>query len=252
MLRAYSVTDIGPVRQMNEDCFVIDEPLCLLVVADGMGGHNAGEVAAQTAVEAIRDYVGGFRPDDPWPYGYEAAISQAGNLLRTAVHVANAVVFELASATPAYAGMGTTVVAAIVRDGLLSVAHVGDSRGYLIGDAGLTRLTQDDTWMASILAHDPQADPALFAHHPMRHALTNVVGCQLVTDVHLIEVPLGGGERIALTTDGVHGVVEDARIAQVLATPVEGASAAETLLREALTSGSRDNCTVVVADYRLN
>jgi protein phosphatase len=252
LLRACGVTDQGPVRPMNEDCFIIDEQLRFIVIADGMGGHNAGEVASRMAVDAIHDYVSSIRPDDPWLYGYESMHSPAGNLLRTAVHVANARVFDCASVTPAYAGMGTTVVAAIIRDGVLSVAHVGDSRGYLIDGTGLRRLTQDDTWMASVLAIDPDVEPALFEQHPMRHALTNVVGCRMATRVHLFEMPLRGGERIALTTDGVHGVVEDARLAQLLAPTSAGASAADALLHEALSSGSRDNCTIVVADYSLD
>jgi protein phosphatase len=249
MLRAYGVTDKGPVRQINEDCFAVDELLHLLVVADGMGGHSAGEIASRTAVDAIRDYVSGFHPSDPWPFGFDPGLSQAGNVLKNAVHVANARVFELASVTPAYAGMGTTIVAMLVRDDVLTVAHAGDSRAYLMDGQGLIRLTRDDTWVASVLAQDPNADPTLLKHHPMRHALTNVVGSRPATSVHVREVPLRGGERLVLTTDGVHGAVDDDRLADLLAPSTAGKAAADALLNEALAAGSRDNCTVVVADY---
>lgn len=249
MLRAYGATDKGPVRPINEDCFAIDELLHLVVVADGMGGHSAGEVASRTAVDAIVDYISGFSPHDPWPFGFESGASQAGNVLKTSVHVANARVYELAAATPEYAGMGTTIVGVLVRDDMLCVAHAGDSRVYLHDGSQLRQLTEDDTWVASVLAQDPRADRGLLKQHPMRHALTNVVGSRPITSVHLLEVPLRGGERLALTTDGVHGVLDDARLSQLLADAPGGQQAADEILSAALQAGSRDNCTVVIAEY---
>ena len=108
--------------------------------------------------------------------------------------------------------MGTTVVAARVADGRLSVAHVGDSRLYLLAGRRLRQVTRDDSWMASMLADDPDADPLLLEHHPLRNALTNVVGARPRTDVHVAEEPLAGGERLLLSTDGVHGVVDERRL----------------------------------------
>jgi protein phosphatase len=238
VLRAYGISDKGPVRPTNEDCFDIDNRLALCVVADGMGGHNAGEVASRIAVDTVVDYVqsvGGFVPD-------------AASLLRNAVQVANHRVLEAAAAAAEYAGMGTTLVAAIVSKGRLSVAHVGDSRLYLFDGGRMRLLTRDDSWMANVLLDDPDADPLLLEHHPLRGALTNVVGAQMATEIHVMEERLEGGELLALMTDGVHGVLDNRRIERVLDhASVE--TAAADLVAAALTRGSRDNCTAIVAQY---
>lgn len=250
MLRAHGVTDKGRVRPINEDCYAIDEALHLIVVADGMGGHNAGEVASKTAVEAIVQYVSDHVAQTSWPFGFDANASQAGNVLRTAVHVANAKVFDLAATTPDYMGMGTTVVAMLVRDDLLSVAHAGDSRLYIYDARHLRQVTEDDTWVASVLARDPQANPVLLRQHPMRHALTNVIGSRPQTSVHVSEYALRGGERVALTTDGVHGVLEASTLAEVIDRGGDARTIAAALVDAALEQGSRDNCTAVIADYQ--
>lgn len=270
MLHAYGSTDKGPLRPINEDCFGIDERLGLCIVADGMGGHNAGEVAARMAVDAVTDYLRSAKlsrprgcdlppgPGDPggassdplqvaWPFGFEPSLSDAGNLLRTAVLTANAQVHEAAVAVDEYAGMGTTIVVALVHGGRLSVAHVGDSRLYVFGPP-LRQLTHDDSWTAMVLATDAGADPALLQHHPMRNALTNVVGVRACTEVHVAEEALRGGELIMLTTDGVHGVLDEERVERVLS---EGdlRAAPQRLVAAALARGSRDNCTAVVAAH---
>jgi protein phosphatase len=248
VLRAYGITDRGLVRPTNEDCFAVDEALGLLVVADGMGGHNAGEVAARLAVDAIVEYVGAGADDRP--FGRDASLSRAGNLLRTSVCLANTRILEAAITSSEYAGMGTTIVAAIAEGGRLSVAHAGDSRLYLFSAAGrLRQLTDDDSWMASMLAHDPGADPLVLQHHPMRNALTNVVGARSRTDVHVVEEPLGGGELIVLTTDGVHGSISERRLEELLRESDGLPELAAEILGAALARGSRDNCTVVLGRY---
>jgi protein phosphatase len=266
-LRADGLTDKGRIRLTNEDCFAIQEALGLCVIADGMGGHNAGEVAARIAVDAVVEYVtqedvhvrapgpqipaerGATPHPRAWPFGYDRSLSPDGNLLRTAVHVANVQIREAASNTVDYAGMGTTIVAARVRDGLLSVAHVGDSRLYILADRRLRQLTVDDSWMATILARDPAADPLLLEHHPMRNALTNVVGARLRTEVHVAEERLSGGELLLLSTDGVHGVLDARRIEGLMLEQEDPHAIAESMIAAALARGSRDNCTAVVARY---
>ena len=247
MLRAYGITDKGRVRPTNEDCFAVDEALSLCVVADGMGGHNAGEVAAQLAVDAIVELVSA--DSGARPFGVDPSLSNTGNLLRTAVCLANARVLEAAIASADYEGMGTTIVAALVRGSQLSVAHAGDSRLYLLPQRGLRQLTHDDSWMASVLAQNPAADPAALQHHPMRNALTNVVGGRSRTDVHVVEEGLAGGELIVLTTDGVHGVIDDRRLESLLREGDDLPQIASGVIAAALARGSRDNCTVVVARY---
>jgi len=247
VLQAYGITDKGRVRPTNEDCFAADEALRLCVVADGMGGHNAGEVAARIAVDAVvelvRDGAAGR------PFGADPALSDAGNLLRTAIYVANARILETAIGAEEYAGMGTTIVAALVAGDRLSVGHVGDSRFYLFSNGRLRQLTHDDSWVASVLAQDPNVDPDILEQHPMRNALTNVVGTRSRTEVHIVEETLGGAELLLLTTDGVHGVVDDRRLEQLLAEGNDLPQKAAAILDAALTRGSRDNCTAIVARY---
>ena len=246
-LRAYGLTDKGRVRPTNEDCFAIQEELGLCVIADGMGGHNAGEVAARLAVDAVADFV--RHPDDRFPFGFDPSLSAGGNILRTAIHLANVQIREVAVSSDDYAGMGTTIVAAQVAGGRLSVAHVGDSRLYVVAGGALRQVTQDDSWMVSMLAHDPAADPLLLEHHPMRNALTNVVGARARTEVHVVEQALVGGELLLLSTDGVHGVLDARRLERLLLEDEDPRAIARGVIKAALARGSRDNCTAVVARY---
>ncbi len=250
MLQAFGVTDRGRIRPTNEDCFGIDPGLDLCVIADGMGGHNAGEVASRLAVEAVLDYVANNGVTTTWPYGYDTAISERANLLRTAVQVANTRVFEAAAASPGFAGMGTTIVAALVNQGVLTVAHVGDSRLYAFSGGLAEQLTSDDSWAAVMLARDPSLDRAVLEAHPMRHALTSVVGARAQVDVHVGERPLAVNEMIVLTTDGVHGVLCEAALARECDATANLEEIAARLVQAAITSGSRDNCTALVAKYQ--
>ncbi len=259
MLLAAGVTDKGPVRPANEDCFAIDETLGLCVVADGMGGHNAGEVAARMVVDGVVDHLkradrtgnsfGSHRPS-LHPFGQDPSGSTVGNLLRNAVLLAGVQILETAVTTEDYAGMGTTVVAAQVVGDRLTVAHVGDSRLYRLAGGRLRLLTADDSWMSTVLARDPAANPQAYRHHPMRHALTNVVGGRARTDVHILEEALEDGDRLLMTTDGVHGVLEDDLLQRLLVEEQEPAAIAGRIVRTALARGARDNCTAVVAQYR--
>jgi protein phosphatase len=149
-----------------------------------------------------------------------------------------------------YAGMGTTIVCALVAGGRLAVGHVGDSRLYLCSDGGLRQLTHDDSWMARVLAEEPDTDPSLLRHHPMCHALTNVVGGRAATEVHVVEEQLAGGEVLLLSTDGVHGVLDGRTLDRLLREEtVPLSDLAQRIVGTALARGSRDNCTAVVARY---
>jgi len=243
---AFGVTDKGRSRASNEDCFAIHEPLGLVVVADGMGGHNAGEVASRMAVDVLSDY---FSTDQAeWPFGFDAEVSAAANRMRTAILLANVQILESAITVDDYAGMGTTVVAAQVWRRRLVCGHVGDSRLYVWSGGSLRALTADDSWMASMLANDPGANPALLQQHPMRHALTNVVGTRPRTDVHLVETELNAGDRILMTTDGVHEVVDDGRLERLISQDRQPEEIANAIVKTALARGSRDNLTAVVVD----
>lgn len=245
MLRAFGVTDKGRIRPTNEDCFAVREDLGLCVIADGMGGHNAGEVASRLAVDTVVDSC--QTPPDSWAFGYDESLTRDGNLLRTAIHRANVTILETAITSDNYTGMGTTVVAARVVDGHLSVAHAGDSRLYLLAGGRLRQLTNDDSWMATVLATDPRADRTVLMNHPMRNALTNVVGAGTRTDVHVVEQPVSAGDVLLMTTDGVHGVMEENQLERLMTSGEDLDAIAANVIAAALARGSRDNVTAIVA-----
>lgn len=249
MLRAFGVTDRGRVRPTNEDCFGIDPALQLCVVADGMGGHNAGEVASRLAVETVLDYVAHQGVTTTWPYGYDGALSERANLLRTAVQAANTRVFEVSATSPPCAGMGTTIVAALATGDMLTIAHVGDSRLYALNNGRAEQLTSDDSWAAAMLARDPSIDPEVLKSHPMRNALTSVIGSRPQVDVHITERRLRPDDIVLLTTDGVHGVLGEENLACECRRTTDLRDMAACLVRAAIASGSRDNCTAVVARF---
>jgi protein phosphatase len=246
------LSDSGPVRKGNEDAFACISELGLFVVADGMGGHNAGEIASKLAVEAIVGFIRRTAQSDEfsWPYGIDPLLSLDANRLKTAIHLANRRVFREAEAHDDYSGMGTTVVSALVAGKKLVVAHVGDSRLYLRTNGALRRFTKDDSWAATILAQE-LGDKAAVAKHPMRNVLTNVLGAREHTEVHVAEVELSGDELLLLCSDGLHSVLEDDEIARQLENPElenPGAldAAAERLVSAAIGAGTRDNVTVVL------
>jgi PPM family protein phosphatase len=250
VVEAHGLSDRGPVRKSNEDCFISDPALRLFVVADGMGGHSAGEVASNLAVETIEGFI--RRTDEDaefsWPYGIEPGLSFSGNRLRTAVHLANRRVFRAAERYDEYTGMGTTVVGALISGQRMAVANAGDSRLYLFSGGCLTQLTRDDTWAATVLASQAGTD-AVPPSDSMRRVLTNVLGAREQADVRMSEHDLTAGDAILLCSDGLHSILDDPAIAAVLS---DGGSASDTvsrLIKEALARGARDNITAVLARY---
>ena len=229
---AHGQTDQGPVRATNEDCFGLDDERGLCVVADGMGGHNGGEVASRIAVTGVTEYIR-TADSEIWPFGFDRSLSESANRLRTAVHIANGQILDAAAHRRDLSGMGTTVVAALVEGDMLAFAHVGDSRLYIFDAGRLRLLTADDSWALN------------------RNVLTNVLGARRDVDVHVAEERLTGAALIILVTDGIHTVVEDGLMAELVAGGDPPAEVARRLVDAALSRGTRDNCTAVVAEYRL-
>jgi PPM family protein phosphatase len=251
VIRACGVSDAGRVRKNNEDKFVSDPELGLFAVADGMGGHKAGEVAAQIAIETVAGFVGrsAHESDVTWPYGIDEALSFDGNRLRTAIFLANRKVFRAAERTDDYGGMGTTFVGVLVNGAQASIGSVGDSRLYLMSNGTMKQVTIDDSWAATILAQDPTLTPEAIAQHPMRNVLTNVLGARESVDVHLIERTLQLGETLLLCTDGVHNVLSPEGLRDILTKNDDVERAAQVLIDTALDRGSRDNVTALVIRY---
>ena len=251
MIRASGVSDAGRVRESNEDRFVSEVDLGLFAVADGMGGHKAGEVAAQLAIDAITGFIS--RSDNDydvtWPYGIDDTLSFDGNRLRTAIFLANRKVFRAAESSDDYGGMGTTIVGLLITGAHAAIGSVGDSRAYLLAGGRLEQLTTDDSWASTILAQDPSVRPEDIAHHPMRNVLTNVLGGRPTVDVHLTERVLVGGEVFLLCSDGIHGVLGPSVLVDLLQNTDGEERAAQSIVDLALERGSRDNVTALVVRY---
>ncbi len=237
-------TDIGCVRRGNEDSWVIDDELGLMIVADGMGGHNSGEVASALAVAIIRDYaqrtplraaVGGLSP--------------RGWRLEHCIKAANAAINEKGRASAQYAGMGTTVVAVQVDADSLSVAHVGDSRLYLLRRGVLTQLTADHSLVAD-QARQGLITLAEAEHSPLQNILTRAVGTEADVQVDVAEHAVQAGDMILLASDGLTKMVADAEIARLLRAQPAPASGATALVERARREGGLDNITVICGRNR--
>jgi serine/threonine protein phosphatase PrpC len=247
MLTAHGVTHQGRVRSTNEDAWLSALDLGLFVVADGMGGQNAGEIASSLAVDAIRSFVERTRESDAvtWPFGVDPHLSRGANRVLTALKLANQRVFESGEDVERR-GMGTTVVAALIEQNRLIYASVGDSRIYSCRDGQLRQLTVDDSWVSQLLANQPDVDPATLRHHPMRSVLTNVVGPKETLELTIQECPLGDGEVLLLCSDGLHGAVQNDAIGEILASGADAVAMAERLVAAALEGPASDNITALV------
>jgi PPM family protein phosphatase len=230
-LAAHGVTHPGR-RTTNEDSFLVDPARGLFVVADGMGGHNAGEVASSLAVQAIGDFLADGTP---------ASL----NVLDEALRLANDHILTVAGEKPDYTGMGTTVCAVYLRDGEAVYAHAGDSRVYLWHKGELTQLTRDDSWVAAAM-NGITDDAREMEQHPMRHVLTKVVGLRPELQPSVAECPFVAGDVLLLCSDGVHGAVSDDKLGKLLGSRKPVTAMAESVVREALAHGASDNVTAVV------
>jgi protein phosphatase len=251
MITAYGVTHPGRVRPSNEDAMHWDLANGVFVVADGMGGHQAGEVASQLAIDTIRVFLASTQGDRDltWPYGFNPSLSFNGNRLLTAVKLANRRVFQAGEEEQTYSGMGTTIVAAMIEQDKLTFCGVGDSRLYILKPESFDQLTHDDSWVATVLAKEPGVDESTLSKHPMRHVLTNVVGARDETEVEIGERALESGEILLLCSDGLHGTLDDATMQLIVGGEGDVSDMAERLVAEALDRNASDNVTALLVRY---
>jgi protein phosphatase len=235
-------SDKGLLRPNNEDSFLVDEALGLFAVADGLGAHRAGQVASKMAVEAAAEYL---RSRAEQLEGREAV----RRALLEAFFAAHEQVRGGAAKHRDLRGMGTTLVLALVRGGVLYVSHVGDSRAYLIDGEGIRQLTADHS-VAAQLARAGRLSPEEAATHELRHLLTQAVGSSPQIFPDLTELELKGGEKILLCSDGLTNVVADGEILEAVQRHEGDPQAAcGDLVRLALERGGPDNVTVVLLEY---
>jgi len=225
-----AVTDVGRVRDHNEDAFLVDDQLGLFAVADGMGGHQAGEVASATALEALR-----------------AAVT-SGEGIRDAVTSANDAVYEKSTTDDRLRGMGTTLTAGTLAAGdTLLLGHVGDSRAYVLRDHQLERLTTDHSLVEELIQAGELTE-AQAEHDPRRSMITRALGIEPSVDVDLYPVQVHDGDRLLLCSDGLTGMVGEDEIEAVLTEEHDPTQAARRLIDEANSAGGIDNITVLIVD----
>jgi protein phosphatase len=233
MIEAFGASDPGCVRGNNEDYYLMAPSLGLYVVADGMGGALAGEHASKLAVETLWEVVQENAP----------AIDETG--LVSAFQEANRRVMEAAASNPAMEGMGTTLVAALSRNGNLLVASVGDSRAYLFERGDLTPVTEDQTWVNEV-GRRLGIDENSLKTHPMRHVLTMAIGVSDQLRVHTYLVRPSAGTQLLLCTDGLHGVAEENELREILASDAPLEAKCQDLIAAARKRGGPDNITAVL------
>lgn len=240
-------SDCGPVRPINEDAFAMDDGLGVYLVADGMGGHQAGEIASRIAADSVQGFIQRSKTGDPedvedWPFGQDPEMSLEANRLRNAIALANRRVWRAAQSSKTLDGMGTTIVAALVNGEQIVIGHVGDSRVYTRTAAGFTLATLDDSWAVRA----PGAQPLDADGRQRPGVLTSVLGIDESVDVHISERPWAVGDVLLLCSDGLHGVLDGATLEQVLIAYPNPTEAARLLVDLALERGTRDNVTAMV------
>jgi len=251
MLEAYGQTDVGRRRKLNEDNFLVSKEPGLFAVCDGMGGHNAGEVASKMAIETLQAFIEKSHREKEitWPYGLDVNLSFDGNRLKTAVKLANKKVFRAADNREDYAGMGTTAVAALVSENVLTVGSAGDSRCYLVRGGKLTQLTRDDSWVSAALGEGILNSDEI-ERHPLRNVITKAVGAKETIELDVVEQKLENGDVALICSDGLHAMLRNDQILATLTPfPPTLEEAAGKLIDAANEAGGKDNVSVVLLRY---
>ena len=247
-IEAFGLTDVGKKRKHNEDAYALDAEEGLFIVADGMGGHAAGEVAAKITVETIGEFIAATRQKEEatWPFKYNHELHFNSNRLAVAIEKANERVMSAVAAQPWLKGMGTTVVAGLLNEKILSLAHVGDSRAYLYREGELTLLTDDHSWVqeqvsAGILTEEEAKT------HPLKNVVTRALGGGPSVSPDLREMEFSRGDAFLFCSDGLTTMLSDEEIRDSVsaAHDQEPQALCEALVELANQKGGVDNITVV-------
>jgi protein phosphatase len=244
---AHGLTHVGRQRQHNEDAFLVESDARLFLVADGMGGHAAGEIASRIAVDSISEFILHTKEDDgTWPHAYDEHFTRTTNRLMAAVRLANTRVLEAMKKDARLRGMGTTVVACMADDEKVSVAHVGDSRAYLIREGQLSRITNDHSWVFEQVQAGMLTE-AEAEKHPLRNVITRALGGALQVTPDASEIHAQPGDVFLLCSDGLTGMVPENEILRVVtANSSDLPKACQQLIDAANERGGLDNVTAVL------
>jgi protein phosphatase len=238
ILRSAARTDVGRCRRANEDCYAIAAEMGFYVVADGMGGHQAGQLASQLAAEVAVNTLRALE-------GSEATLTEK---LRCSVAAANREIYTTAQTKAEYNGMGTTLVSLLAAEGRVALAHVGDSRAYLIRGGRIRQLTDDHSVVGELVRRREITQTAARAH-PHRHVLTRALGVRREVAPDLAELTSLPGDLFVLCSDGLTGLVKDDEIAQAAGASTDLDAICGGLVEQANSRGGEDNITVVTVRY---
>ena len=239
-------TDVGCVRKHNEDSLHLDPGLGLFVVADGLGGHAAGEVASRIVVERVAKFIEQtIEKDRTWPLEYDVNLSYDGNRLKVALLLSDHAIAEDIRSNPERETMGSTVVAGLLHGNKLTLAHVGDSRAYLISQEGIRQLTRDHSWVAEQVANGILT-PSEARIHPFRNVITQALGNGGELDVSVQELEFRVLDRLLLCSDGLSGMINDSEILEIVQQSANLQEAVDQLIEAAKENGGEDNVTVIL------
>ena len=243
-----AASDKGRRRSTNEDSHCARPDLGLFLVADGMGGHVAGEVASRLAVDTIEGFIQQTKaanPDDTWPFPFDTNISVEANRLMAAFRLANRAIASKMSAAQGLRGMATTASAVLIDGNLAWVGHVGDSRVYLFRGGQLERMTTDHSWVEEQVQAGALT-PTAARQHPWRNVVTRALSGGEDPDIDVKEYSLEVGDRVLICSDGLSTVTSDERIGELLGQPVPLAEVCQSLVDAANEGGGPDNITTLV------
>ncbi len=246
---SYGQSDVGRVRKHNEDAFIVDESLGLYVVADGLGGHAAGEVASEEAVYNIRGWVRRERPrvesliTDPYDVDQQNVAEQ---IIRGAIQAATYLIHSMAEFDETKAGMGTTTSVLMILGSVAIIGQVGDSRIYLARDGQIAQITDDHTLIAAQI-REGMLTPEEARYAPHRNVITRAVGSHEYVEVDTRVVETIPGDRFLLCSDGLHGYLEEPdEMLPLLSLPIEQVT--QRLIDIANARGGKDNITAIVVE----
>lgn len=242
----------GKRRQENEDAYLVDCEAGLLVVADGMGGHALGEVASRLVVDTIGAFVRTTAQDKEitWPPGIDVALSETARRLIAAVLTAHRAIVKKAHQDADAFGMGSTVVAALIEGAAAHVAHVGDSRAYLVRGGEISQLTKDHSWVAERI-DEGILTPEMAAQHPNRNIITRSLGMDEPPRVDTSVTPIAPGDMLLLCSDGLSGALDPEEIVGIAEESGSDLPVlAGRLVEAAMSRRGEDDTTAVVAAIR--
>ncbi len=248
-LHVWGGTDVGMKRRMNEDVYLVDEDAGLYLVADGMGGHAAGDVASRLAAREIQERFRQSLPqeDGTWPESWDATHSSTANRLVDAIQAGHERVTHAVEGDASLKGMGTTVVAAVHPPGTdrLIIAHVGDSRAYLLRRGEFVTLTTDHSWVSEQVAAGFLTQEAA-RFHPLKNVVTQALGGSYMPRVDILETTIEPGDLYLLCSDGLNTMLTDEAIARLLQGPGSLEEIGKRLIVAANQAGGNDNITVIL------